>query len=90
MFLGRTPFNGHSEAGLLSNILNQGLHIPSSPAISENSKDFIRRCLVVDDSKRWAIRDMCSHRLVSAEIIERTPLMVLPQNEVKQRRSISF
>jgi len=42
MLFGRTPFNGQSEAALISNIMNQPLHLPSHPQISSAAKDFIR------------------------------------------------
>ncbi len=65
LLYGKTPFTGQSEAGLLSNILHTGLSIPAYPAISETTKDFIRRCLQVDDKRRWKISEMICHSIIT-------------------------
>ncbi|CAD8140140.1 unnamed protein product [Paramecium pentaurelia] len=78
MLYGRTPYNASSEAALISNIQHQQLVLPSSPMVSDESKDFIRKCLQIDEFKRWRVKDMIEHTIMQSRnlspIEKRKPL----------------
>ncbi|CAD8056857.1 unnamed protein product [Paramecium sonneborni] len=89
MLFGKTPFNAKSESALLTNILSQQLIIPLTPSISELSKDFIKKCLQIDDSKRINVKAMFEHRIIQSNhfciFLEQHPLseiktITLPSN----------
>ncbi|CAD8144826.1 unnamed protein product [Paramecium pentaurelia] len=67
MLFGRTPFNAQSEAALLSNILNKQLIIPQTPSVSELSKDFIKKCLQINDHERFNVKDMYEHQIIQSK-----------------------
>ncbi|CAK58292.1 unnamed protein product (macronuclear) [Paramecium tetraurelia] len=67
MLFGRTPFNAQSEAALLSNILNKSLIIPQTPSVSELSKDFIKKCLQIDDHERLNVKAMYEHQIIQSK-----------------------
>ncbi|CAD8144929.1 unnamed protein product [Paramecium octaurelia] len=67
MLFGRTPFNAQSEAALLSNILNKSLIIPQTPSVSELSKDFIKKCLQIDDHERFNVKAMYEHQIIQSK-----------------------
>ncbi|CAK87244.1 unnamed protein product (macronuclear) [Paramecium tetraurelia] len=76
MLYGRTPYNASSEAALISNIMHQSLVIPSSPPVSDKAKDFIRKCLSVDENKRLRVKDMVHHEIIEQRAltpVERAP-----------------
>jgi serine/threonine protein kinase len=54
--------------------MHTGLQIPAYPAISDSAKDFIRRCLQVDDKRRWKISEMVSHCIINDSPEERLPM----------------
>ncbi|CAD8050468.1 unnamed protein product [Paramecium sonneborni] len=85
MLFGRTPFNGQSEAALISNIMNQPLHLPSHPQISSAAKDFIRQCLTVDDNRRMRVRDMANHQLM-----RQATSPSLPQQQQQQQQQQQY
>ncbi|CAD8133892.1 unnamed protein product [Paramecium pentaurelia] len=90
MLFGRTPFNGQSEAALISNIMNQTLHLPSHPQISSAAKDFIKQCLTVDDARRMRVRDMANHQLIRQQITPSQPQQQQqPQRQLQQRQAIT-
>ena len=64
LFKGRPPYNAQSEAALISNILHTPLNIPSSPHVSDMAKDFIRKCVQVDEGRRLKVKDMFNHPLI--------------------------
>ncbi|CAD8049292.1 unnamed protein product [Paramecium sonneborni] len=84
MLFGRTPFNGQSEAALISNIMNQSLHLPSHPQISSAAKDFIRQCLTIDDNRRMRVRDMANHQLIRQAISPSLPQQQQQQQQQQQ------
>ncbi|CAD8046611.1 unnamed protein product [Paramecium primaurelia] len=91
MLFGRTPFNGQSETALISNIMNQPLHLPSHPQISSAAKDFIRQCLNVDDARRMRVRDMANHQLIRQLIAPSQPQQQQQQypRQQQQRQAIT-
>jgi serine/threonine protein kinase len=38
--------------------------MPSSPAVSDKAKDFIRKCLMVDENKRLRVKDIVHHEII--------------------------
>ncbi|CAD8133722.1 unnamed protein product [Paramecium octaurelia] len=90
MLFGRTPFNGQSEAALISNIMNQPLHLPSHPQISSAAKDFIRQCLTVDDARRMRVRDMANHQLMRQSTAPSQPQQQIQHpRQLQQRQAIT-
>ncbi|KAM3142117.1 hypothetical protein pb186bvf_005771 [Paramecium bursaria] len=83
MIFGQPPFTAHSEQALLSTILHHPLVIPSHPQISDASKDFIRRCLTLDENQRMRVRELATHQLISR--IERPQFRVSTQQTTKDR-----
>ncbi|CAD8106978.1 unnamed protein product [Paramecium sonneborni] len=76
MLYGRTPYNASSEAALISNIMHQQLMIPSSPTVTDKAKDFIRKCLSVDENKRLRVKEMVHHEIIEQRAltpVERAP-----------------
>ncbi|CAD8076671.1 unnamed protein product [Paramecium sonneborni] len=65
MLFGQTPYTAQTEQGLLTAILHHHLIIPSHPSISDASKDFIRRCLCIDENQRMRVKDMSTHAIYS-------------------------
>lgn len=50
--------------------------LPSSPHVSDQAKDFIRKCLAVDENKRFRVKDMVQHEILetrSMTPVERVP-----------------
>jgi serine/threonine protein kinase len=52
MIYGRTPWSAESEKQLGSIIEKVPVRFPSEIPVSEMSKDFIKKCLTVDENNR--------------------------------------
>ena len=45
-------------------------------SLSEDLKDFIRKCLIPDEKKRFSIKDITQHAFINRIAEEQTPLMM--------------
>lgn len=52
LIYGTTPFHASTEKELCERITHDSVNFPSTPFVSQLSKDFIRQCLEVDTRKR--------------------------------------
>lgn len=59
MLTGRTPWTGNSEYELIRNIEKQPLTFPVE--LSETTKDFIRRCVALEEKDRLSWDDLLVH-----------------------------
>jgi serine/threonine protein kinase len=68
---GKAPWACTNERQLIEEI-NKG-NIYLLKGLSEDLKDFVRRCLVCDESKRMSLKEMGSHPLVTRIITDVAP-----------------
>lgn len=62
------------------------VNFPATPPVSEESKDFIRGCLTIDEAKRFSLKDMLEHPLLKLfEKKEETPVA----KHIKQEKAHS-
>lgn len=71
MLHGKAPWTCTNERQLIEEI-NKG-NVYLLKGLSEDLKDFVRRCLVCDESKRMSLKEMGSHPLVTRIITDVTP-----------------
>jgi serine/threonine protein kinase len=62
------PWQAASEKELGYKIINSPLVFPGSTFISEEGKDFLRRCLILDECQRTSIEEMENHPWVRRKI----------------------
>lgn len=64
---GRFPFNGKDINELEDNICSGKLEFPDEHwgSISDSAKDFIKKCLVVDQYERWTTTKLLNHPWIS-------------------------
>lgn len=70
MLHGKAPWTCSNERQLIEEINKANIYLLKN--LSEDLKDFIRRCLVSDESKRMSAKDMASHPFftrISAEVV---------------------
>lgn len=74
MLHGRTPWVANTELQLLTSIYSQ--KIKFNRGISQNSKDFILRCLAIEEQQRISWEEAFEHPLLmEKEKIEKTIVM---------------
>ena len=56
---GKTPWTGNSEYELIKNIERIPLSFPVE--LQENTKDFIRKCLALDEKDRFSWDELLLH-----------------------------
>ncbi|KAL4459937.1 hypothetical protein ABPG74_003463 [Tetrahymena malaccensis] len=59
-----TPWIADTEKQLVEKMTSIPVSFPATPIVSEESKDFIRGCLTIDESKRFSLKDMLEHPLL--------------------------
>lgn len=64
LIFGYTPWPSRSLDEYLSNVYGKPLKFPYNAQIGENTKDFIRRSLVVDENSRMNWSEVFHHPLV--------------------------
>jgi len=68
MLYGKRPFGeGQSQDKLLADhtMLNaQEVHLPKKPVVSENGKEFVKQCLMYDQTFRPTIAQLCENPYV--------------------------
>ena len=52
LLYGRTPWTAFSQVDLSNKINSQPVKFPSEIVVSDESKDFIKRCLVIEEKDR--------------------------------------
>ncbi|KRX10797.1 Protein kinase-like domain [Pseudocohnilembus persalinus] len=87
LLTGNTPYNAPTEEKLLFYAENIPVKFPKNVLISEESKQFIKRCMTVNEDQRIAPEEMLDHPLLKK--VEREIQDSL-QNRQKNKKSISF
>ena len=64
MIFGDTPWSCRDINSYLANIQTKPLLFPHSKPISENSKDFLRKCLVIDEQERIGIKKKLFNEII--------------------------
>ncbi|KAL4506540.1 hypothetical protein ABPG72_000111 [Tetrahymena utriculariae] len=64
MIFNITPWVADTEKQLVDKMTSIPVSFPATPIVSEESKDFIRGCLIIDESKRFSLKDMLDHPLL--------------------------
>ena len=70
MIYGQYPYEGQNAVSLYNDIVNKNLEFPSEIMVSEESIDFIQKCLQFDEKKRLSWEEVFRHKLISLEIDE--------------------
>lgn len=63
MLYGKTPWPARSQYELVMNITNIPLKFPYNITISETSKDFIKKCLEIEEEKRISWEQLFDHKI---------------------------
>ena len=64
MIFGYSPWPCRTLETYKNNILNRALAFPYNAKIGENTKDFVKKCLVVDEGKRIGWEEIFKHPLI--------------------------
>ncbi|EGR28771.1 protein kinase domain protein [Ichthyophthirius multifiliis] len=72
---GNTPYTATSQYQLYKNIQKLPLVFPDNFVVSDLCKDFIRRCLVIDENKRIDWNDIFRHNLFQGHFQQYTNLI---------------
>ncbi|CAD8191442.1 unnamed protein product [Paramecium pentaurelia] len=72
---GKTPWFNETSSKLLKNIYEQPLEFPKQPIISDKSKQFIKKCLEINEKERIDWIDIYSHN-----IFRQNPITKLDHN----------
>lgn len=59
-----TPWIADTEKQLVEKITTLSVSFPPTLSVSDESKDFIRGCLTLDETKRFSLKDMLEHPLL--------------------------
>lgn len=70
MMYGVTPYTAKSQFQLVQNILNEKVKFPDNIKISEESKDFILKCLIIDEKERMSWEEAFTHPLFKGKFSE--------------------
>ena len=87
MVYGQTPWPANNEVQLLNNIMTRP--IPFNTKISDQSKDFIKRCLKIKEEERMSWEEAFSHPLMDESLSLRLTLQdrfVRSRYEEKENR----
>jgi serine/threonine protein kinase len=57
------PWYGYSKENLLSNIEKTPIKFDPKVEVSEESKDFLRQCLTIDENQRISWQQVYQHKL---------------------------
>lgn len=79
---GETPWECRTEKELMEKMVKVPVRFPSSVRVSEELKDFIKRCLEVDEGKRIGVEGMKSFPLMRKLIADRKNDIPLPLTSV--------
>lgn len=72
MLFGCLPWRANSEYELVQTIATVGLMFPSTIEISENSRNFLKGCLTVEESDRFSWLQVYSHPIFGGRFREFT------------------
>lgn len=67
MLFGKAPWNCRDVNSLLKGIKTTPLRFPYDKPISDNTKDFIKKCLIVDEKERVSWEDIFKHPLLEGK-----------------------
>jgi calcium-dependent protein kinase len=71
MLYGRQPWPCRDLNSYVCNMKNMSLRFPFEKPISEEMKDFIRRCLTVDENSRLGWDEVFNHPILKKQVNER-------------------
>jgi len=68
MLFGKTPWPCRTQYELINNMCTMPVKFPYNVKISDESKDFIKGCLTVEESKRFSWDDCIKHKINSGSV----------------------
>lgn len=92
MLCGKTPWTARSERELLDNTRTIPLKFPYDVKISDQSKDFIKKCLAFHEKDRFSWEQIFMHDIYLKEqiIIKKPDINSSPNNTAMKRKSTFF